>query len=818
MRRLITILLTIFSVAGVAQNRFTGKVMDNHDQPVANAHVKVEGTAKGTYTSESGEFELNDLPSEITLLITHVSFDDLKLNLSAPYSFMSIRLSDFFVLADQVVVRATRADRETPVTYTNLTEEEIEAQNFGQDVPFLLEQVPSITITSDAGAGVGYTGIRIRGSDATRINVTINGIPLNDSESHGVYWVNLPDLASSTQSIQVQRGVGTSTNGAGAFGATLNLQTTGFKQEAFGEYSLSVGSFNTFKNTVQFGTGLLKNNWSFEGRISKITSDGYVDRAYSDLKSAYLEGGYFGDKFSLRGVAMIGTEETYQAWWGTPEARLKDDVEGMNWVADVNWYSQEQRDNLLNSGRTFNYYLYDNEVDHYSQDHYQLHFNQELGENTSLNSAFHYTYGRGYYEQFKAGESFSDYDIDPIDTGGGQIDETDLVRRRWLDNHFYGVTYDLTHERNQLRMILGGAYNIYKGDHFGEVIWAQYANNLSKDHRYYDNTADKSDFNVYLKGNYSLNSQFNLFADLQVRAIDYQAEGPDNDRDGGIPIEIDVNENFQFFNPKFGVSYFPSHQDRLYFSFARSSREPVRSDFIDKSNIKDPKPEKLNNFELGWEKRWELHQLMVNGYFMQYKNQLVLTGAVNDVGAPIRENVENSYRAGVEIATSWTILPGLEWKPNVTISKNKIDMFTEVIYDYGVNWDEYNILTYEYNDVDLSFSPNVIAGSVIDWKPKDNWSIALVSKYVGRQYLDNTQQIQRSLESYFVHNFRMKYSINPKLFEQVNMGLLVNNLTNQLYSSNGYTYGYGGGGQMIRENYLYPQATTNFLISVDFVF
>ena len=391
-----------------AWSQVSGKITDSEGSPIAQAHVYVKGGKTGTFTDTEGSFTLGGLTGQVDLIVSHVAFDQRSLQVDAPREGLTIQLSDKYVLANQVVVEATRADQETPTTYTNVNRDEIESQNFGQDIPYILDLTPSVNITSDAGAGIGYTSMRVRGTDMTRINVTINGIPLNDPESHGVFWVNTPDLASSTGSIQVQRGVGSSTNGAAAFGASVNIHTNQFSVNPYVNWTVGGGSFNTFRNTLQFGTGLLENNWSVNGRISNITSDGYIDRARSDLRSWYLEGGYFGENTIVKAVTFGGNEETYQSWWGTPEARLENDVEEMNFIADINGYTDEQRQNLLNSGRTFNYYLYENEVDNYSQDHYQLHWNQKWSERTYTNIAVHYTYGRGYFEQFREEDDFQD--------------------------------------------------------------------------------------------------------------------------------------------------------------------------------------------------------------------------------------------------------------------------------------------------------------------------------------------------------------------------------------------------------------------------
>ncbi|MDH5381565.1 MAG: TonB-dependent receptor, partial [Cyclobacteriaceae bacterium] len=604
-------------------------------------------------------------------------------------------------------------------------------------------------------------------------------------------------------------------NGAAAFGANLNLQTSQFSEKPFASWSAAAGSFNTLKNTVQFGSGLIDNSWYMSGRLSAISSDGYIDRSNSDLKSYYLESGYFGKKTQMKFFLFGGLEETYQSWWGTPEARLNDDVDGMNFVADMNWYSDIQRQNLLNSGRTFNYYQYENEVDHYQQDHYQLHVSHKFNSTTRLNAALHYTYGRGYYEQFRENDDLAFYDIDPVDTPTGTIFTSNLIRRRWLDNHFYGTTFSFEKDIKSGNITWGGAFNRYSGDHFGEVIWSQYAPNISKDYKYYDNATSKADFNTYVKFNYSISDHIGVYADMQVRNIQYSAIGPDHDRINYVPVQINVDEQFLFFNPKAGISYFPEEGGRVYLSFARANREPVRSDFIDNAGGKKPLSEQLDNLEAGIEYPVGKHTFFVNLYHMNYRNQLVLTGALNDVGSPLRENVDKSYRAGVEFGGAIALNDQFSWNVNATFSRNKIKNYTEVLYDYGVAWDEYNIIENNYETVDLSFSPKVISSSVISYHPNEKVDFAFISKYVGSQYLDNTQNDLRSIDGYFLNNLRLQYSFYPKFMKSIKAGLLLNNIFNEMYEANGYTFGYSGGGIEIRENYYYPQAGRNFLLSLN---
>ncbi|MEP1034552.1 TonB-dependent receptor [Ekhidna sp.] len=714
---------------------------------------------------------------------------------------------------DDVIVYATRANENTPTTFSEISREQIRRVNLGQDLPMLLNLSPSLVTTSDAGAGVGYTGLRIRGSDATRINVTMNGIPVNDSESHGVFWVNMPDLASSVDNIQIQRGVGTSTNGAAAFGASVNLQTNVPSQDPFAEVNNSFGSFNTRKHSLIYNTGLLNNKWSFESRLSKITSDGYIDRAESDLRSYFLSGGYYGKKTILKALVFGGKEVTYQSWWGTPQAVLENDAAGIEAVISNNGYTPEQAQNIRSAGRTFNYYLYENEVDNYQQDHYQLHLSHSVTPAFTVNLAGHYTYGRGYFEQFREGDDFSDYGLNDVTIGDSTLTSTDLIRRRWLDNDFYGTTFAFNYLKNNLELMLGGAWNKYDGDHFGEIIWSQFAINSDIRERYYDNVGEKTDFNAYLKANYLLADNLNLFADVQVRTVKYQTEGIDNDL-----RTLDTGDDYTFFNPKFGATYMLNEQSNVYASFAIGNREPVRNDFVDAPNGITPKHETLRNLEVGYRRFGQAFSFQANYYLMDYENQLVLTGELNDVGSNIRQNTPDSYRTGIELVGAYQFTDQIKWEANVTLSKNKIKNFTEVLYNYGTNFDEFIVEETQFKNTDISFSPSVISGSRLTYSPFEGFEAALLSKYVGKQFLDNTSNDARSIDAYFVNDLRLSYEFSLESLKKINVSLLVNNILNEEFSSNGYTFGYAGGEFVVRENYFYPQAGRNFLVALNLRF
>ena len=666
---------------------------------------------------------------------------------------------------NEVVVSATRVNKNSPVAHENITADDIEKQNHGVDLPILLDQSTSVVTTSDAGAGVGYTGIRIRGSDATRVNVTINGIPLNDAESQGSYWVDLPDISSSTASIQIQRGVGSSTNGAGAFGASINLNTLGSDGvKPFGEISNSFGSFNTIKNTVRFGTGLLNNNWTFEGRLSQLKSDGYIDRASSDLKSYYLSGGYVGDKTMLKAVVFSGHEKTYQAWNGVPVRYL---------------------DSSDASLRTYNSYTYENEVDNYDQTHYQLHFVQRISKYSKFNMSLHYTRGLGYYEQFRVGDAFSAYGLENIFTAAGDtIANTDLIRRRWLDNHFYGTVFSYNYNKKALNLTLGGGANQYIGGHYGEVVWAQYASNGQIRHRYYDDDATKNDVNFYAKLDYKIGEKLNVLVDLQQRMIQYDFLGFDNELNSSSQ-----SINASFFNPKAGVNYILSDKHSFYGFFGVGNKEPNRDDYTNSTPNSRPSHESMTDIEVGYKLKYKKAYANINIYSMDYTNQLILTGAINDVGAAVRTNVASSYRRGIEISGGVSLLKNLEWKMNTTFSDNKIASFTEFIDD----WDTWGQVEMNYENTDIAFSPSLIASNQLIFKPVSSEKhgdieLALVTKYVGDQYIDNTSNTDRMLAAYVVNDIRMQYSVKTKLFKEIVWSAWVRNFTNTQYVSNAWVY------------------------------
>jgi iron complex outermembrane receptor protein len=803
------IALAASSIVASAQHTIRGVVTSQSSgEPLSGATLHLKEVQKAVVTNEHGEFVFDRMASgTYTVEVRYLGYKPVVVNWQVPGSdAIVVQLEEDVIMTDQVIVVATRVNEKTPTTFTTINRVALQKQNFGQDLPFILNWTPSLVTTSDAGAGVGYTGLRIRGSDATRINVTINGIPVNDSESQGVFWVNTPDLATSTQSIQVQRGVGTSTNGAGAFGASVNLQTNTRNDLAYADVINSFGSFNTRRHTVAFGSGLLNQRFTFDGRLSQIASDGYIDRASSDLKSYYLAGGYYGDKTMIKAIVFGGKEITYQSWYGVPESRLKNDVTAMNETAIAEGWSPEQLNNLLNSGRTFNLYTYENQVDNYAQDHYQLHTSHRFSPALTANLALHYTYGRGFYEEFRNNDKFKNYGLPDVTLGNEVVAATDLVRRRWLDNDFYGFTYSVNYENDKVNSILGGAWNRYDGDHFGEIIWAQ-VSAVPKAYRYYFNNGKKSDFTIYWKNNYQIAPKLNAFVDLQYRNVDYAASGKENKQ-----FDFNISRQFHFFNPKAGLVYEVSAEQQVYASYAIGNREPVRDDFVDAPAGYTPRHETLRNVEAGWRLRKSHVTLNANYYLMDYKNQLVPTGKLNDVGALVRTNVAESYRTGVELEGNVRLNQQVAWNANITFSRNKIEKFEEVLYDYGPDFDQYTEVVRTYTNTDIAFSPDIIAGSTLLYKPVRQIEIGLLSKYVGRQFLDNTSHRQRQIDPYFIQDVRLSYQFSPRKMREISISLLLNNLFDTAYSSNGYTYGYLGGNTEYRQNFYYPQAGRNYLL------
>ncbi len=773
----ITFFLFLFASIFANAQSYTilGTVVDENKEPLFGASVLIKETKAGTYSDKDGKFRISLEEGNYTLQVSFIGFKTKieKIQLNESTEIEVVLYSDENVL-DEVLVKAVRATTDIPVTFSNLSKKEIAKRNLGQDIPVLLNYLPSVVSSSDAGAGIGYTYLNVRGSNSERINVTINGIPYNDAESHGTFWVNLGDFASSTENLQLQRGVGTSTNGSGAFGASLNILTDAVSEEAFGEISNSLGSFGTRKHTIKFSTGKLNDHIEISGRLSNIYSDGYVDRAYADLKSYFLQGAYVDDNTLIKAIAFGGTEVTYQAWFGlTPEQ--------------------------LEENRRQNPYTYDNEVDDYQQNHYQFHWNEKINENWSTNLGLNYTKGQGFFEQFKAGEDADDFN-NLIEDG------SDVIVRRWLDNDFYVANFTVDYQKEDLNIISGISYSNYTGDHFGEVIWgSDLAAGTNIRDRYYFSNAKKTDFSIFSKATFDLNEKISAYIDLQGRFVNYQTAGLTSDRD-----PIDVDASFNFFNPKAGFIYKIADENSLYLSYARANREPNRNDFeagVDTN-------ETLDDFEFGWRYKTNKVRLNTNIYFMNYKNQLVLTGALDDVGAPIRATSGKSYRFGLEIDADIQLSDKFAVRPNAAFSSNKNRDFFAPIDGNLEN----------LGNTPLSFSPNVIIGNAFVYQASQNFQVSFLSKFVGEQYMSNlNSRVSRLdvLDSFFTSDLNFVYTIDTdKIFDQVIITGLINNIFNTEFVDRGYyfffddTWSNPGSTITVDGAGYYPQATANFLLGL----
>ncbi len=683
-----------------------------------------------------------------------------------------------------VEVKAVRAGDKAPFTKTNLTKAQIEKQNLGQDLPFILNQTPSVVVNSDAGTGIGYTGIRIRGTDAARTNVTLNGVPFNDAESQGTFFVNLPDFLSSANSIQVQRGVGTSSNGGSSFGASINVNTNEINKEQYLELNNSVGSFNTFKNTIKAGTGLLGDHFTADIRLSQISSDGYVDRAKSDLKSYYFSTAYASEKTGLRFTTFSGKEKTYQSWNGVLEELLK----------------KNRTQNSAGTERTGA--PYDNETDNYNQTHYQTFFNQQLKPGLVLSTGLFYVRGKGYYEQYKADRKYANYGIPKPIYGTDTVLRTDLIRQLWLDNHYYGTLFSVQHNKPKTSLIVGGSASNYKGDHFGDVIWAK--NGLPEEKfRWYNNRGTKKELNLYTKWQQNISAEWLFYTDFQVRNVHYNLAGF---RDHP---ELSFKNNYFFFNPKAGVSF--SKENWLgYASYGIANKEPNRDDF-EAGATQAPLPERLRNVEIGLEQRGKTANWGATFFYMNYKNQLVLTGKINDVGAYTRTNIAKSYRAGVELQGAVRVNQWLQASGNLALSKNRILEFTEFIDDYDAGGQK----IINYNETSISFSPPIVGAATVTLLGLKGFELNLMSKYVGKQYLDNTENNNRKLDAYFTEDVSLSYLFSKKALKRVRVMAQVNNIFNALYEPNGYTFSYYADGALTTENYYFPMAGTNWMVGLN---
>lgn len=809
MKKLFLFSATILLAQSLHSQSIKGRITDLYTgAPVAGSSAYVKDH-KAVIADNNGQFELKlNAAGKYSLRLGHIEYNNVNREVEVGANeqvYINIALIPKQQLLEPVSISALRANENTPVANSRMNSAEIAKRNEGRDIPFILKDLPSTFSYSDAGAGVGYTGMRIRGSDISRINVTINGIPLNDPEGHGVFWVNTPDLASSARSIEVQRGAGTSTNGAGAFGASVNINTSKINTGAYAKSSFSAGSFNTLKTNINVGSGLLNNHWSIDARLSKITSDGFIDRASSDLRSYYLSGNYYSEKTSVQFIHFAGTEQTYQAWSGVPEAKLNDDADGIQAFIARNGLSPAAAQNLINSDpRTYNTYTYENEVDDYAQDHYQLHFSHRINELLKVNAALHYTWGRGFFEQYRNDDDLADYALPDVISGTDTITSTDLIRRRWLDNDFIGGTYTIEFRKDELSIDLGGAYNEYKGDHFGELTWMRFASNSEVRDRYYDNRSLKTDLNTYLKAQYNF-GEISVFGDLQYRVVSYVGRGIDNDL---RPVSIDAD--FGFFNPKAGINYVKG-SNRAYLSAGVAQREPVRNDFLDAIPGNEPKSEFMIDYEAGYEFRNNNLSVSAGLYLMDYKDQLVLTGELNDVGSAIRINVPNSMRMGIELTTAYRLTEKLILNGNLNVSRNTISDFESYTQASDASFNVIGYDTLRLSSTDISFSPNVIGGIGFNYSPFKNFTVDWTTQFVGSQFMDNTSNAERSLDAFSTTDLRLNYSMKTNYGSGIEFFFLVANLFDEEYEPNGYTYGYIVDGTRTTENFFFPMAGINFM-------
>ncbi len=794
------LMLVLSPVFMIAQFSLSGKIRNTDGNlPLSGAHITIQKTGLSTYSDKDGLYQITNINAgTYNVKVTYVGMESVTEEIDITSNMTKdFLLSPTMILSDEVIISAIRATDESPTTYTVMNQSEIEKRNTGKDLPYILKSTPSVVVTSDAGAGIGYTGMRIRGTDLTGINVTLNGVPVNDGESHSVYFVDLPDLASSINDVQIQRGVGTSTNGAASFGASINIKTGEYNLDPHAEISSAAGSFNTLKNTVKFGSGLLNDHWVFNGRLSKVQSDGYVDRASSDLKSAYFSGGYYGKNDILKAIVLLGDEKTYQSWYGIP----KDSLE-------TNRTYNPAGEMLDEDGNFIGYY--DNQTDNYVQNYYQLHYAHMFNDNLNIASTAFLTTGKGYYESYKNDEDFADYGYPDVIIGGDTITSTNLIQQKWLDNKFYGINLALNYDTRKLKLNIGGGWSYYDGDHYGKVIWAQYSTIEQQGKNWYFNTGTKSDINFFAKANYSLNSKINLYGDLQYRTIKYDIEGTHDDL-----RDLTQSHEFDFFNPKAGIFYNINEQQSLYFSAGIANREPSRSVYRDSDTTQDISPERLLDFELGYKYETRSFLVEANLFYMDYRDQLVLTGKINNVGDAIKTNVDKSYRAGIELMAGARFLKIFEWNINTTFSENKIKDFVAYVDNWSYPWLQ---IPDTLGTTDISFSPSVIMSSDLSVRPVKNLKLSLFSKYVGRQYIDNTSNKDRSLDPYFVNNFNIYYTIKTDFIKQIDLLLSLNNIFNTQYETNAWVYRYYSDGNEYNMNGYFPQAEFNFMFGVNLKF
>lgn len=815
MKKLVLLFCTILATASLIANpvegeanfRITGRVLDENNNPLPWAVVAVENTLLGTTAQVDGTYQLNlRRGGSYILSASFMGYGKITKQITVDENTqVDFTLIPESIMGEEVIVSSTRASSQMPIAYTTINAEELDKQKSGFDIPYLLQMVPSVVAVSEGGTGVGNSSFRIRGTDASRINVTVNGVPLNDPESQAVFWVNMPDFASSVDNIQVQRGVGTSTQGAGAFGATVNFQTSTLTPEPFANAEVLAGSFNTLKTSFKAGTGLINNSFSFESRYSKVKSDGYIDRGWSDHESIFLTGAWHTEKSLLRFNLIHGVQHTGITWEGTPSDMLEE-----NRQYNPAGYMGKNEDGV----RQF----YPNESDNYTQNHYHLIYSHQLSQSLSLNLAGFLITGEGYYEQYKRGRKLKEYGIDPFTIDGETIKKVDMIREKCLDNDFYGATFSLNYKKSALVTTLGGGWNQYNNNHFGNVLWTSTNVGIPNHYEWYRNTGDKQDFNIFLKSTYQIIENLSLFGDVQYRGISYNLGGFDDDLQS-----IEQAHRWDFFNPKAGVFFTFAQGHEAFFSVATAQREPSRADLKDGLKFEEnntPKREQLIDYELGYNLKSQSFSLGANLFYMDYKDQLVLTGELSESGYPLMTNVDKSYRMGIEIMTGLIFTNWLRWDANVTISENKIVNFVEYVELYDADWSYVGQNAYELGNTDISFSPPIVASSQIRVEPIKNLGLTLVSKYVGTQYIDNTSNKTRMLDAYFVNNLKVDYKLKIKGTKAISLQLFVNNIFDADYIANGWVWRaeFNDGSPEAREDGFFPQAGINFMgrLAVEF--
>ena len=817
--------IALISINLFAQKfNLSGKITDKNQNPIAGASILLNGTFMGTISKSDGTFIFNNLKSgEYNLKISFIGYkttnEKINLNKNIEKSFV---LEKTDLISDEIIISAALSKENTPVAQTTIKKVDIQKDNIVADIPFMLAKTPSLVAISETGTGVGYSNMRIRGTDMSRINVTINGIPLNDAESQGVYFVDLPDLSSSVNSIQIQRGVGTSKNGAAAFGASVNFQTLTLNPKPYANIGFAAGSFNTFKENISAGTGLINKKFAFDMRYSKLNAESYIQRGFSDHQSIFLSGTYYGKKDLLKAIALIGKERTGITWWGVPDYML-DSIRNYNPAGRY----------IDNDG---NEQFYDNQTDNYWQNHYQLLYTHEINSNLNFNATLHATTGKGYYEQYipqtddwGGKNKFTDYGLQPIYlndtilTSGNYnyifpdsvISASDMIRQKWLDNIFYGAIISANYHKNKIDASAGVAANKYDGDHFGYVKWTKFNTSIPNNYEWYKNKGIKTEKNAFVKVQYSLTTKISAFADVQTRFINYEMSGPDDDL-----IGLDQKHQWTFINPKFGINYNLNTANRAYFSFAIANREPARGDIKEatkEGGTKMPTFETLYDYEAGYQLKQKDYYAGINLYYMKYNNQLVNTGEVNNVGYKIKTNVKDSYRRGIELIFATKLLNKLSWTANATFSQNRILNFVEYASHYDSLWNE----TYEarnLGETKISFSPEIIASNILTYNIYKKLSFSLQSKYVGKQYFDNTSSEDRKIDPYFVNNAKLSYTFNFKNNTSANIIFLVNNVFNTEYIANAYGGNWYEQGVEKTWAYYFPQAGRNFMIKLNLNF